>query len=94
MPDAIRLRLFVAGEAGHSQRALANLATICATHFGGQCDIDVVDVFAEPLRALEGGILLTPQLVVLSAVPERRIVGDLSDTDAVVLALGGAVSQA
>ena len=94
MPDVIRLRLFVAGEAGHSQRALGNLGTICTTYFDGQCAIDVVDVFAEPLRALEDGILLTPQLVVLSTTPERRIVGDLSDTDAVVLALGGAISQA
>lgn len=91
MPDVIRLRLFVAGDAANSVRALANLSAICKTYFDGSCDIDVVDVFAEPLRALEDGILLTPQLVVLSAVPERRIVGDLSETNTVVVALGGAV---
>ena len=91
MPDVIRLRLFVAGDAANSVRALANLSAICKTYFDGSCDIDVVDVFAEPLRALEDGILLTPQLIVLSAVPERRIVGDLSETSTVVVALGGAV---
>lgn len=94
MPDVIRLRLFVAGGAGNSVRALANLSAICRTHFDGRCDIDVVDVFADPMRALEDGILLTPQLVVLSAVPVRRIVGDLSETASVVLALGGAVPSA
>lgn len=81
-------RLFVAGDAANSAQAVANLDALCRAHLPGRHEIEVVDVFREPGRALADGIFLTPTLVRLAPPPIRRIVGTLSRTDVVLLALG------
>ena len=83
-----KFRLYVAGDALNSAQALANLAALCHAHLAGRHEIEVVDVFREPKRALAEGIFMTPTLVVLTPPPVRRIVGTLSQTQAVLLALG------
>ena len=81
--------LYVAGDAPNSAQALANLAALCRAHLLGRHDIEVVDVFREPKRALAEGILMTPTLVKLAPSPApRRIVGTLSQTQPVLQALG------
>ena len=83
-----KFRLYVAGDTANSAQALANLAALCRTHLPHRHEIEVVDVFREPKRALTDGILMTPTLVKLAPSPGRRIVGTLSQTQPVLQALG------
>ena len=81
-------RLYLAGGAPNSVRAFANLYSICRKHFPGSHRIEVIDVLKEPIRALEETILVTPTLVKLSPLPEQQIIGDLSEEEEVLRALG------
>lgn len=72
----------------NSAQASANLAALCEAHLPGRNEIEIVDVFVEPERALADGIFLTPTLIKLSPHPIRRIVGTLSDPQTVLRALG------
>jgi circadian clock protein KaiB len=81
-------RLYLAGGAPNSVRAFANLYALCRKHFPGSHRIEVIDVLREPLRALEEAIFVTPTVVKLSPLPEQQIIGDLSEEDAVLSALG------
>jgi circadian clock protein KaiB len=83
-----RFRLFVADHAENSVRAVANLAEICSTHLQDRHEIEIVDVFKEPERALADGILMTPTLIRLAPLPLRRIIGTLSDARSVLQTLG------
>ncbi len=83
-----RFRLYVAGDALNSAQARANLAVLCRTHLAGRHEIEVVDVFREPGRALADAIFMTPTLVKLAPLPVRTIVGTLSQTALVMQALG------
>lgn len=85
----LELRLYVAGKTAISQRAAHNLERINRDHFNGQCQIEIVDIFATPQRALEDGILVTPTLIKLSPAPRVRIIGDLSAEERVIFSLGG-----
>lgn len=84
---AFSFRLYVAGEAVNSARALANLHALCRAHLQGRHSIEVIDVFREPGRALADGIFMTPTLVRLAPSPMRKIVGTLSDTATLMQAL-------
>lgn len=85
------LRLYVAGGAPNSVRALANLAIIGRDCLSGRYDLEVVDVLREPRRALDEGILLTPTLVRLAPLPRTMVVGDLSRTEDVLSAIAAGV---
>jgi circadian clock protein KaiB len=84
----LRMRLYVAGSAPNSVRAIANANAVCATHFSNH-DLEVVDLMVEPDRAADDRIIVTPTLVKLSPAPEQRIIGDLSDSAKLFEALGG-----
>lgn len=83
-----RFRLYVAAEAQNSVQALGNLNALCREHLPGRFEIEVVDVYRHPGRALADGILMTPTLLKLEPAPARRIVGSLSQTQIVLRALG------
>jgi len=83
-----KFRLYVARGAMNSVQAIANLGAICRAHLPGRHQIEVVDVFREPKRALTDGIFMTPMLVTVAPLPVRRIVGTLSQTQLVLRALG------
>ena len=83
-----KFRLYVAGDAPNSAQAIANLNSICRTHLHSKCGIEIVDVFREPKRALADGIFMTPTLVKVAPGVSCRIVGTLSHTQTVLLALG------
>ena len=87
-PVMFKVRLYVAGDALNSAQSLANLTALCQVHLPDRHEIEVVDVFREPNRALSDGILMTPTLVKLAPPPARRIVGTLSQTQTVLQALG------
>jgi len=81
-------RLYLAGNAPNSVRAFANLYAICRKHFPGSHRIEVIDVLKEPLRALAEAVLVTPTVVKLSPLPVQQIIGDLSEEEEVLQALG------
>jgi circadian clock protein KaiB len=83
----LRLRLYVAGQAPNSVRALANIRAICDEHFATGHDLEVVDLLEHPQRALADGIIVTPTLLKLLPLPVQRVIGSLSDTNQVLLAL-------
>lgn len=81
-------RLYVAGDSLNSSQAVTNLRALCLTKLAGHHVIDIVDVFADPARALADAVFMTPTLLKLSPAPTRRIVGNLSKTQRVMEALG------
>lgn len=84
-----KFRLYVAGDAQNSAQAVANLNALCRAHLPDRHDIEIVNVFREPKRALADGIFMTPTLVKLAPSPApRRVVGTLSQTQPVLQALG------
>ena len=83
-----RFRLYVAGDALNSAQAMTNLTALCRAYLPHRHEIDIVNVFREPKRALADGIFMTPTLVKLAPSPALRIVGALSQTQPVLEALG------
>jgi circadian clock protein KaiB len=83
-----RFRLFIAADTLNSVQAASNLNALCKAHLPGRHEIEVIDVFKEPKRALADGIRMTPTLVKLAPGPVRRVVGNLTDTDRVLQTLG------
>lgn len=87
-PSRFRFRLYIAGDTLNSAQALANLSALCRLHLPARYEIDIVDVFRQPERALADGIFMTPTLVKLAPSPIQSIVGTLSPTQTVSLVLG------
>lgn len=82
-----RFRLYIAGDTQNSVQARGNLSGICRDHLPGRHEIEIVDVLKEPKRALADGIFMTPTLIKLGPAP-TKLVGTLSQTETVLLALG------
>jgi circadian clock protein KaiB len=81
------LRLYVAGHTPKSLAAISNLKSICASHLEDKYHIEVIDLFKRPALARDHQILAIPTLVRKLPVPIRKIIGDLSDTERVVVGL-------
>jgi circadian clock protein KaiB len=81
------LRLYVAGQTPRSAAALANLKRICETHLAGQYDIEVIDLAENPTLAASDQILAVPTLVRKLPAPIRKVIGDLSDEQKVLVGL-------
>ena len=81
------LRLYVAGRAPNSLLAIANATAMCHEHFPAAHTLEIVDLIAEPQRALADGIIVTPTLLRVAPPPQRRLIGNLSDTARVLLTL-------
>ncbi len=85
--DFWHLRLYVAGQSPKSMRAFANLRALCEEHLAGRYEIEVIDLVEQPALARTDDILAVPTLVRRLPPPLRRIIGDLSDTDRVMVGL-------
>jgi circadian clock protein KaiB len=83
-----KFRLYVADETLNSGQAVANLRAICNRYLPGRYNIEFVDVFKEPDRAMADRVFMTPTLVKLAPDPIGRIVGNLSQTRLVLQVLG------
>ena len=81
------LRLYVAGQTRKSLAAFANLQQICEEHLQGRYTIEVIDLLKQPQLARGDQILAIPTLVRKLPVPIRKIIGDLSNTDKVLVGL-------
>ncbi len=82
-----KLILYVAGETPKSLAAIANLERICSEHLPGQYEVEVIDLRKDPKLAREHSIVAIPTLVRELPVPLRKLIGDLSDTDKVLVNL-------
>jgi circadian clock protein KaiB len=93
--DAIRdlderrylLRLYVVGATPRSQRAIANLREICETELAGRYELEVIDIYQQPTLGAGEQIIAAPTLIRKLPLPVRRLVGDMSDREHVLLGL-------
>ena len=81
------LRLYVAGQTAKSMTAFANLKKVCEEHLAGKYTIEVVDLLVNPQLARGDQIVAIPTLVRKLPEPIRRIIGDLSNTERVLVGL-------
>ncbi len=86
-PELWDLRLYVAGQTVNCVRAFANLKQLCETHLAGKYRIEVVDLLKKPQLARGDQILAIPTLVRKLPVPVRKIIGNLSNTERVLVGL-------
>jgi len=87
MSEVWDLRLYVAGETPKSVAALANLKIFCEEHLAGQYRIEVIDLVEHPALAKIDQILAIPTLVRREPSPQRKVIGDLSNTERVLIGL-------
>jgi circadian clock protein KaiB len=85
--ETFELRLYVAGQTPKAQRAFANLRKICDEHLAGRYSIEVVDLLADPQLGKGDQILALPTLVRRLPAPIKKIIGDLSNTERVLVGL-------
>jgi len=81
------LRLFVAGLTPNSQRAIDNVKQICETHLLGRYELEIIDIYQQPIFAKQGQIVAAPTLVKELPLPLRKFIGDLSQTDKILAGL-------
>ena len=92
--EPIKLQLYIYGATTpNSILALNSLEAIRRTQPPGLLQIEVIDISAEPFKALADGILVTPTLVKLSPTPTVQIIGNLSETSTVLKALGLSITR-
>jgi len=85
--SSYRLKLYVTGHTPRSERAIASMRHICEVELRGQYELTVIDVLENPQLAEDEKILATPTLVKELPAPLRRLIGDLSDSEKVLLGL-------
>jgi circadian clock protein KaiB len=83
-----KLRLFVTGASPNSLRAITNTKDICETYLKEKYDLEIIDVYQQPLIAQSEQLIALPMLIKKLPLPERRLIGDMSDTDKVLKGLG------
>jgi circadian clock protein KaiB len=81
------LRLYVAGQTPKSLLALANLKRLCEEHLVGRYNLEIIDLLANPQQASDDQILAIPTLIRKLPEPIRKIIGDLSNTERVLMGL-------
>jgi circadian clock protein KaiB len=86
-PGHYHLRLYVAGQTAKSVAAMTNLKRFCEEHLAGRYDIEVIDLMKNPQLAAGDQILAIPTLVRRLPSPLKRIIGDLSNTEKVLVGL-------
>ena len=85
--DRYVLRLYVTGMTPRSTQALAAIRSLCDEHLAGRYDLEVIDIYQHPQRAVDDQVIAAPTLVKTLPAPLRRLIGDLSDTDRVMVGL-------
>ena len=86
-PEGYNLRLYIAGQTPKSITAIANLKRLCETHLSGRYSIEIVDLIKNPSLAQRDQIIAVPTLIRDFPEPIRRIIGDLSNTERVLMGL-------
>ncbi|WKZ31942.1 MAG: circadian clock protein KaiB [Thermodesulfobacteriota bacterium] len=83
----IKLKLYITGKTSRSQKAISNLQDICSEELKDNYLLQIIDVLEQPQLAEDEKILATPTLIKELPPPLRRIIGDLSNTEKVLLGL-------
>ena len=86
-PGQYLLKLYVAGTTSKSVRAISNIKRICESHLKGRYLLEVVDIYQRPVLAKGEQIVAAPTLIKHLPSPLRRLIGDMADTDRVLLGL-------
>ena len=82
------LRLFITGATPNSTRAISNIKNICEGHLKGKYLLEIIDVYQQKSIAEQEQLIALPLLIKKNPLPERRMIGDLSDTNKVLKVLG------
>jgi len=85
--DGYNLRLYVAGQTPKSIAALANVKKLCEKHLAGRYTVEVIDLMKEPALAQRDQIIAIPTLIRQLPEPLKRIIGDLSNAEKVLVGL-------
>ena len=85
--DGYNLRLYVAGQTPKSMAAIANLKKLCEKHLPGRYTIEVIDLMKDPALAQRDQIVAIPTLIRQLPEPLKRVIGDLSNADKVLVGL-------
>ncbi len=85
--EKIVMRLFVAGINPKSKKAIENLRELCENNIESECEIEVIDIYQQPIFAKEGKIIAAPTLIKELPLPVRRFVGDLSNKEKLLVGL-------
>jgi len=81
-------RLYVTGASPNSLRAIANTKNICEEYIKENYDLEVIDVYQQPVVAKEENIVALPMLIKKFPLPEKRLIGDMSDMERVLKGIG------
>ncbi len=81
------LRLYIAGMSPKSMEAVDNIKQICEEHLPGKCQLEIVDIYQQPILARNGQIIAAPTLVKELPPPLKKLIGSLSNTDLVLVSL-------
>ena len=87
-PSVYQLSLFITGASPNSVRAINNIKSICEEYLSGNYELKIIDVYQLPEVAQREQIIALPTLIKRGPAPERRLVGDMSDTNKVLRGLG------
>ncbi|MEB3174997.1 MAG: circadian clock KaiB family protein [Cyanobacteriota bacterium] len=85
--DQYLLRLYITGNSLRSQQAIANIYRICREELNNQYAVEIIDVLEQPHRAEQEKVMVTPTLIKQLPPPLQRIIGDMSNTQRVLLGL-------
>ncbi len=86
-PERYVLRLYVTGLTSRSARALENLQVLCEKHLAGRYELQVIDVYQQPGLARTEQVIAIPTLIKKLPLPLRRLIGDMSDEERVLVGL-------
>ena len=78
------LRLFISGMLQNSFRAVNNINRICEEHLKGKYSLEIIDIYQQPDLAISEQIMVIPVMIIKHPLPERRIIGDLSNVEKVL----------
>ncbi len=82
------LKLFITGASPNSARAISNIKNICELYLAKNYDLEIIDVYQQPLKARDEQMIALPMLIKSLPLPLKRLIGDMSDTAKVLKGLG------
>jgi circadian clock protein KaiB len=83
-----RLKLFITGASPNSARAIANLKTICEKYLGKKYELEIIDVYQQPIIAKREQVVALPMLIKYFPLPVKKLFGDMSNSKTVLKGLG------
>jgi circadian clock protein KaiB len=82
------LKLFITGASPNSVRAVSNIKHICDTYLRDNYELEIIDIYQQPTLATKEQVIALPLLIKKTPFPERKLIGDMSDTKRVLRGLG------